>query len=535
MDPKLKWMQAEADETLFADESTCGPEEPQTTGKWKIIIADDEKGVHDITRIVLDDFTFEDRGLAFFSAYSSEETLRLLSDHPDTAVILLDVVMETDDAGLEVARRIRQEHQNRFVRIILRTGHPGKAPENKVITEYDINDYKEKTELTAQKLFSAVTSALRAYRDLRIIEQNRRGLEQIIDSSADLFEIQSLRKFANGVLTQLLSILRLDVSSLLTQDAAYFAALDSDDFIIIAATGKFEALLGKPAKKSIPEVVWQLMERAAREKKSLFLDDAYVGFFATQKGSRHLLYLNDCKNLTEMDKGLIRIFSTNISVALENLDLNQEIIETQKEVIMILGEVIESRSKETGNHVRRVAKVSHLLALEAGLDEKQAELLQMASPMHDVGKVGIPDKILFKPAKLNREELAVIRTHTEIGVDILKNSRREIMEAAVLAAQQHHERWDGTGYPKGLKGEEIHIFARITALADVFDSLIHRRTYKDAWPLDRVLDYLKDERGRHFDPALVDIFLNNIDGVMAINTRYPDEAPPNGVPPQNGD
>jgi response regulator RpfG family c-di-GMP phosphodiesterase len=432
--------------------------------------------------------------------------------------------METEDAGLEVARRIRKELRNRFVRIILRTGHPGKAPENRVITEYDINDYKEKTELTAQKLFSSVTSALRAYRDLCIIEQNRRGLAQIIESSADLFEIQSLGTFAHGALTQLLSILGPNESSRLMQDAAYISAINSDDFVIIAATGKFQALLGKKAKESISEDAWQLMQRAAEEKRSLFVDDTYIGFFATRKGSRHLLYLNACKNLTEMDKGLIRIFSTNIAVALENLDLNQEIIETQKEVIMILGEVIESRSKETGNHVRRVAKVSHLLALEAGLDEKQAELLELASPMHDVGKVGIPDKILFKPAKLDHEELAVIRTHTDIGVDILKNSRREIMEAAVLAAQQHHERWDGTGYPKGLKGEEIHIFGRITSLADVFDALIHRRIYKEAWPLDRVLDYLKEERGRHFDPALVDMFLKNIDAVMAINARYPDEA-----------
>jgi response regulator RpfG family c-di-GMP phosphodiesterase len=524
MDPNTKWMQAGADETLFADESTCGLEGLQTPGKWKVIIADDEVDVHEITRIVLDDFKFEDRGLTLLSAYSGQETLQLLADHPDTAVILLDVVMETDDDGLEVARRIRQEQGNRFVRIILRTGHPGMAPENRVITDYDINDYKEKTELTAQKLFSAITSALRAYRDLRIIEQNRRGLEQIIESSADLFEIQSLRRFANGVLTQLLSILHLDESAMLMQDAAYAAALDNGDFIIIAATGKFEPLLGKPANESIPQGVWQLMEQATRKRKSLFVDNAYVGFFETQKGSRHLLYLNGCKNLTDMDKGLIRIFSTNISVALENLDLNQEIIETQKEVIMILGEVIENRSKETGNHVRRVAEVSYLLALEAGLGEKKAALLRLASPMHDVGKVGIPDRILFKPTRLSRGELAVIRSHTDIGVEILKNSRREIMEAAVLAAQQHHERWDGAGYPSGLKGEEIHIFGRITALADVFDSLIHRRIYKDAWALDRVLDYLRDERGRHFDPLLVDIFLNKIDEVMAINARYPDEA-----------
>jgi response regulator RpfG family c-di-GMP phosphodiesterase len=524
MASESNWTQPEKDVASFADEWSCGPEGLQTPERWKLIIADDEMEVHEITRIVLDDFRFEDRGLRLLNAYSGDDALRLLADHPDTAVLLLDVVMETDDAGLEVARRIRQELGNRFVRIILRTGHPGKAPENRVITEYDINDYKEKTELTAQKLFSSVTAALRSYRDLCVIEQSRRGLEQIIDSSADLFALQSLRKFANGVLTQLLSILRLDESALLMQDSVYSTALDRGDFTVIAATGKFEPMLGQPVRKCIPQDVWQLMQRAAKEKKSLFMDNVYIGYFTTQTGSRHLLYLNGCKKMTEIDKGLIRIFSTNISVALENMDLNREIIETQKEVIMILGEVIESRSKETGNHVRRVAEVSYLLALKLGLGEEKAELLRLASPMHDVGKVGIPDEILLKPTRLSRGEQAIVRSHTDIGVDILKNSRREIMEAAVLAAQHHHERWDGKGYPNGLKGEEIHIFGRITALADVFDALMHRRVYKDAWLPDRVLDYIRDERGRHFDPVLVDIFIDNIEAVMTINTRYPEEA-----------
>ncbi len=161
---------------------------------WKIIIADDEEEVHNMTRMVLGDYSFEERGLKFLSAYSGGQTLQLIQEHPDTAVILLDVVMETDDSGLEVVRHIRQNIKNKFVRIILRTGQPGKAPENHVIKKYDINDYKEKTELTAQKLYTTITASLRAYQDLRTIEQNRRGLEQIIEASANLFEAQSLKK-----------------------------------------------------------------------------------------------------------------------------------------------------------------------------------------------------------------------------------------------------------------------------------------------------------------------------------------------------
>ncbi|MEK6195001.1 MAG: HD domain-containing protein, partial [Deltaproteobacteria bacterium] len=194
-----------------------------------------------------------------------------------------------------------------------------------------------------------------------------------------------------------------------------------------------------------------------------------------------------------------------------------------KEVIIILGEVIETRSKETGNHVRRVAEFSYLLALKYGLDQTQAELLRIASPMHDVGKVGIPDDVLMKPGKLDLSEVEIIQRHTQIGYEILKNSKREIMEAAKIAASQHHERWDGKGYPKGRKGEETHIFGRITALTDVFDALLHKRVYKEAWDLQKVLNYILDERAKHFDPRLVDIFMESIDEIIAINQKFPNE------------
>ena len=242
----------------------------------------------------------------------------------------------------------------------------------------------------------------------------------------------------------------------------------------------------------------------------------------TSKGARHLLYLKGCRKLTEVDKSLIRIFASNVAVAFENIALNQEIIDTQKEIIFTLGEVIESRSSETGQHVRRVAESSHLLALIAGLDESQADLLRLASPMHDVGKVGIPDAVLLKPGRLTPAEYEIIKDHTEIGYSILKNSHREILEAAVIVAHQHHEHWDGTGYPLGLKGEAIHIFGRITAIADVFDALLHQRVYKVPWTQDRVLDYLRQKRGTWFDPGLVDLLLENSADFIALNTEYPD-------------
>ncbi len=206
----------------------------------------------------------------------------------------------------------------------------------------------------------------------------------------------------------------------------------------------------------------------------------------------------------------------------EIITLHKELEDTQKEIVYRLGEVGETRSKETGFHVKRVAEYSRLLAKLIGLDERKVNLIYTASPMHDIGKVGIPDSILKKPARLNEEEWEIMKTHSKIGFDILKNSKREILRAAAIISYTHHEKYDGTGYPNQIKGENIHIFGRITALADVFDALGSDRVYKKAWELDKILDLIKQESGRHFDPKLVDIFLKNLDLFLYIKNRFKD-------------
>lgn len=206
----------------------------------------------------------------------------------------------------------------------------------------------------------------------------------------------------------------------------------------------------------------------------------------------------------------------------EILKLNEEITNTQKEVVLTMGAIGETRSKETGLHVKRVAEYSYLLAKLAGLSEEEAILLKQASPMHDIGKVGIPDNILNKPGKLTPEEFDIMKTHAEIGYEMLKHSQREILKASSIVALSHHEKWDGSGYPKGLKGEDIHIFGRITAVADVFDALGHDRVYKKAWPLDDILELFKDQREKHFDPNLVDLFFENLDKFLQIRDTLHD-------------
>lgn len=214
---------------------------------------------------------------------------------------------------------------------------------------------------------------------------------------------------------------------------------------------------------------------------------------------------------------IILAYFSNVT---QMMELRDEIETTQAEVIYTMGEIGETRSQETGNHVKRVALYSEKLALLYGLPKEEAALLRMASPMHDIGKVAIPDDILNAPRKLTDEEFEVMKTHTTLGHQMLSGSKQKTFQAAAIVAHEHHEKFDGSGYPQALKGEDIHIFGRITALVDVFDALISERVYKGAWEMNDILALFYKESGKHFDPKLVSLFVANLDTFLAIHQRY---------------
>ena len=202
--------------------------------------------------------------------------------------------------------------------------------------------------------------------------------------------------------------------------------------------------------------------------------------------------------------------------------LLEEIDKTQKELIYIMGATGESRSQETGFHVKRVAEYSWLLAKLYGLEKKECDILRDVSPMHDIGKIAIKDAILNKPGRLDEDEMEIMKTHAALGYDILHYSELPLLKAASIVAYEHHEKYDGSGYPNGIVGENIHIYGRITALADVFDALGSERVYKKAWGDDRILDLLKEQRGKHFDPMLVDLFVEHKQDFFAIRDEFVD-------------
>ena len=516
------------DQVMQFREEAAGPA-AQPGDPWKILIVDDEEEVHGVTRLALSGCLFHGRPLSYLDAYTGEGAVQVMRDNPDVAIVLMDVVMENDHAGLDAVEKIRHELANHRVRIVLRTGQPGQAPEREVVSRYDIDDYKEKTELTAKKLFTVVHTGLSHYRELCALERSKDGLRHVIDATATVFQTQSLESFTAGVLQQLAALLYAHTDALMVRAAGFAAVRAPDDRLrVVAGTGHYSTCAGRVAAEVVDTGVRQLIEQAVRERRSQRGHNHFVGYFSARNGDDTVLYLSSPAPIHVEDMGLVELFCRNMSIALENLRLEYEKEKAQGEMVMALSEAIEARSRETGNHVRRVAEYSRLLAQLAGLDEETAHLLFMAAPLHDAGKIGIPDAVLNKPGPHTDEESALMRTHAEIGRHIFESHNSPVLKAAAIVAGEHHERWDGGGYPNGFRGEQIHIFGRILALADVFDALTTQRCYKEPWPLKRTLQYLIEERGRRFDPELVDLFVRNVDRFIEIQARLPD-------PPQESD
>jgi putative two-component system response regulator len=231
------------------------------------------------------------------------------------------------------------------------------------------------------------------------------------------------------------------------------------------------------------------------------------------------------KKLSDLAKDMNNVLEAEVvkkTAALQKaLDLSKE---AEYEISLRLGRAAESRDQETGMHTRRISELSKHLATLAGLTHEECEVLRFAAPLHDVGKIGIPDRILLKTDKLDQVEFDIMKQHTVIGGKILSDAQRfPLIAAGSVIALQHHEKWDGSGYPSGLKGEEIHVFARIVSIVDVFDALCSERPYKKAFPLDKTLAILEEGRNEYFDPALLDLFLTDAHGFVEIREKLQDE------------
>ncbi len=494
---------------------------------WRILIVDDDQHVHTVTRMVLADLVFQDRRVEFISVYSGAEACVALTDHADIAVIFLDVVMETDDAGLRVARHIREHLGNHAVRIILRTGQPGQAPERQVIDQYEINDYKSKSELTADKLYTAAATALRSYHYITALETGRRGLEKIIEASASLFEAQSMERFVDGVVQQLGTLIPGSGGLLLCASSTRGVAPDSrvsPSFRVVGTAGTFLDQRGRDLDAGVAGHIRDDVLEAWQGGRNLFRDDRCVIVFRCREYAASAAYLAGFPPLEAIDQQLLEIFSDKVALGFDNVYLHEQLLATQRATVHALGKLAEYKDEVTGNHVQRVGLLSLRLAERLRhrgvyvdtLTDDFIDQIELAAMLHDVGKVAIPDAILQKPGPLDPGQRANMQRHAAVGGSILNDAARLVDRPTYLSmgaeiAQSHHERFDGKGYPQGLAGQDIPLSGRIVAVADIYDALIHERQYKPAWPVEKVLALLREESGQHFDPMVVEAFLSLVD------------------------
>ncbi|WP_042702948.1 DUF3369 domain-containing protein [Azospirillum sp. B506] len=553
-DEDLVFLDDTAPEDAPGDGPQNGPRDGETAdeppgSRWTMLIVDDEPEVHSITKIVLSDFTYKGRKARFLSAHSAAEARRILARESDIALILLDVVMETEDAGLRLVHHIREELQNRNVRIILRTGQPGQAPERAVILDYDINDYKAKTQLTAQQLFTTTVAALRSYEDIVAIDANRRGLEKIIEASSSLFRARSMKLFAAGVLTQLSGLLGVGPDAILCVQRGGAGIPGSSNpaveggtgngLFVLAGSGRFETLINEPVAGHVDPAVLDAVTACLEKRGHVYAGDHCTLYIRTPNARETVVYLRSNRPLSELDRKLIEVFCGKISVGFDNLHHYEQLYRAQQGTLAALADLAErgrgapvpdgpaadgvgadtvesdrfSRSLRIAAITERIARRLHADGLFAGsLDESTLEIVGLAAILHDIGNATVNPAILSKPGPLDPAERSAMQSHTVAGATLLSQASHLAdgpthLHLGAVVARWHHENWDGTGYPDGRTGQAIPLCARIVAVADAYDAMTRDRPYRQAMNRDAAVSEIRRLAGLRFDPAVVDAFL----------------------------
>ena len=441
---------AEQDDVLHLIEDSGAAPEISTARKWKIAVIDDDPAVHEGTRFALSDYNLNGQTLEILSAYSAAEGRILMRAHPDIAAVLLDVIMETDAAGLDLVEYIRNEIKNETVRIILRTGQPGQAPERRVIVQYDINDYKAKTELTADKLFTSLTAALRSFQQLERMVQTRRGLEIIIDAASTLYDFKSMQRLAEGVLTQLASLLNVDCAGILVlrDDGSSAGA----DFSVLAGSGCYSRFIGTTSSRALDPDLRQMVEAAFLRRKNEFFDHRSVLYLRTGSGREVVVLLQAERQLSETDRALVEIFGSRLSIAFDNVILYQQLHEANTQ----LEDRVAQRTRALMQANRRLSS--------------QWLRLQRAN--------GFKNEILGTVAHDLKNPLGVILGRTEMLTELITASASK----ESVTAQVEHIR-DAT---RRLTSMVDHLIS--DAMADAFDISIRREPVDVAGLVSEVAD-----------------------------------------------
>ncbi|MEP7704872.1 EAL domain-containing protein [Paraglaciecola sp. 25GB23A] len=461
----------ENDELIFLSEDK-GSEVKVASGYWNILVVDDDEEIHSVTRLALSDLIVNDKGLKFIHAYSGAEALKIIGEMGSSiAIILLDVVMESDDSGLRVAKIMRSEMGLEEPRIILRTGQPGYAPEEQVIKDYDINDYKTKTELTRSKLVTTIIASLRSYQQILSINQSRLGLQKIIISAANLMEEHSVKNFCEGVVTQISSLLGLEAGGVVCARAGSVLEKDDDGVYILGAAGEFACHINLKLENIHNPQIVDFVNRCLAIKQHIFEHDFSV-LYLNSSGYEAAVYLQMGKEISEINKQLLEVFLTSVSVGYENVNLFHQLrtaafkdwltkLPNRSEFINMLDELGDGK---TAVHEVMVALVdiSHFADINDGLgqDVGNSVLLSVANRLEEtfkdkvrLGRIGSDvfgligpeffvnpqtlQELFFAPFKAGEHSLHLgasfglvrLTNRPQTGINILKHSNIALNEA----------------------------------------------------------------------------------------------------------
>ncbi len=456
--------------------------------KTILIIDDMEANVNTLMELLDDKYDI-------LASLEGEGGLDILADEENIDLILLDIMMPEMD-GFEVCRRLKNNSKTKDIPVIFITADNN---ESSIEKAYEVGgvDYITKP-FKAREVISRINTHLSLSEQKNLLEKNLQDNIILLNQYKDVVDISTI-------------VSKTDIQGKITYV--------NDAFIKISGYTKDE-LIGKNHNivrhPDVPTSVFKDLWETIKNKHT------WQGEVKNKKKDGSYYVVQSVVMPILDSKGNIEEFISVRHDITDIYNLQKEIEDTQKEVVFTMGAIGETRSKETGNHVKRVAEYSRLLAFYVGLSQEDITLLADASPMHDIGKVGIPDNILHKPGKLDDDEFVIMRTHAELGYKMLAHSNRPLLKTAAKIALEHHERWDGLGYPRHLKEEEISIEGRITAIADVFDALGSDRVYKEAWENERIFEYFKEQKGKQFDPKLVDLFFENLDKFLEIRNNFKD-------------
>lgn len=457
-----------------------------------ILVVDDEpRNIQVVSNVLKEIGDFK-----ILYATNGEQAIERVEKNNAIDLILLDMMMPVLD-GLETCKRLQGDPRYAHIPIIFLTA---KHDEESLVAGFEAGavDYISKPFLQ-RELIARVNTQLK----LRLAQ--KRLNEELADNKELLKQYKEI----------------VDLGSIVSKtDLNGHITYSNDKFCEISGYSRDE-LIGKdhnivhhpdmPA--SVDEELWSTIKgkrvwsgvvKNRKKDGSTYYADSVVSPILDTKGEI-VEYISLKRDITKI------------------IELTDEVEATQMELLLTLGYVGESRSKETAVHVRRVAEYAKILAQAYGLSEDECHTLWAVAPMHDIGKVGISDNILNKPESLSEDEFEIMKKHAGIGHSFFKTSSRPLLQAAAIVAHEHHEWWNGEGYPQGKRGSEIHIYGRITAIADVFDALGTKRVYKEKWDTEKILAYFREQSGIQFDPALVDLLFLNIEKFFAIRETYQDD------------